>query len=154
MLDWKPEADFDAKTAIAKQAIQDLQVYYSMSIDSGQYDNLDNVFTPDVVADYGPTGLTEGVEDLKATCRLALDPLTSSQHLNGNHWAEIDGDRARAGCYFTVHQYREGTPDGEHYEMGGVYEDDLVRTDAGWRIERRSLRLVWSDGNPAVRWDR
>ncbi len=33
----------DTQTLIDKQLIRDLQNYYSYSIDSGEYDNLDNV---------------------------------------------------------------------------------------------------------------
>jgi ketosteroid isomerase-like protein len=142
------------QTVIDKQAIHDLQVFYSMSIDSGDYDNLDDVFTPDVVSDYDHAGTHVGIEEIKDACRIALDSLTSAQHTNGNHWAEIDGDTARAGSYFTVHMYGEGTPGGEHFQMGGKYEDQLLRTRQGWRICRRSMRVLWSDGNRDVRFDR
>lgn len=142
----------DVQELADKRAIMELQVRYSKAIDTGNYDDLDNVFLPDVVADYGRAGQHQGVDKIKDTCREALDPLTGVQHLNGNHWAEIDGDTARAGCYFSVHQYLDGMPGGEHYRMGGEYVDDLVRTDAGWRISRRSLTLIWADGNPDVRY--
>jgi len=51
----------EMQNVIDKQAIRDLQVYYSMSIDSGAYDNLDNVFMPEVVSDYGHAGTHQGV---------------------------------------------------------------------------------------------
>ena len=144
----------DVQEVIDKQAIKDLQVHYSISIDTGAYDNLDDVFLPDAVADYGHAGKNEGVQAIKRTCGEALDPLTSAQHQNGNHWAEISGDTARAGCYFTVHQYKKDTPGGEHFSMGGTYTDDLVRTPEGWRISNRKLEVLWSEGNRAVRFDR
>lgn len=144
----------EVQNLIDKQKIHDLQVFYARSIDSGAYDNLDEVFTPDIVSDYGHAGSHHSVEEIKAACRLALEPLTSAQHLNGNHWAEIDGDTARAGCHFAVHMYREGIPGGEHFAMGGEYEDQLVRTVDGWRISHRNMRLLWSEGNRAVRFDR
>ena len=112
------------------------------------------MFTADAVADYGPAGRAEGVEAIKATCRHALQPLTAAQHINTNHWAIVDGDVARAGCYLHVHQYRESTPGGDHLEMGGRYEDELMRTSDGWRITLRTLVILWSQGNPDVRWKR
>lgn len=142
----------DMGTVIDKQAIRDLQVAYSMAIDDGRYDDLDRIFTPNVVSDYGHAGRHEGVEPIKEACRIALDPLTSAQHQNGNHWAEIDGDRATAGCYFTVTQYKRGTPGGELFRMGGRYDDELTRTESGWRIAVRTLTVLWSDGNPDVRF--
>jgi hypothetical protein len=146
--------DAEIRHVIDKQAIHDLQVFYSTSIDSGAYDNLDDVFTADVISDYGHAGTHEGVTGIKEACRIAIDPLTAAQHINSNYWAEIDGDSARAGCYFTVHMYAEGTPGGEHFHMGGVYDDELVRTERGWRISRRAMRLLWSEGNRDVRFDR
>jgi hypothetical protein len=144
----------EMQNVIDKQAIQDLQVFYSMSIDSGSYDNLDDVFIREVVSDYGHAGTHQGIPGIKEACRIALEPLTSAQHTNGNHWAEIDGDTATAGCYFTVHMFSEGTPGGEHFRMGGVYTDALTRTAKGWRINRRSMRVLWSDGNRDVRFNR
>ena len=134
-----------------KQHIQELQTRYSCSIDSGQYDNLDAMFTPDATYHF-LTGSTDNVESLKSTIRDALSPLTISQHINGNQWAEIDGDLAKAGCYFTVHMYKEGLANGEHFEMGGRYDDELVRTSEGWRFSKRTITILWSDGNPKVRW--
>ena len=144
----------DAQTVADKQAIMDLQNYYSYSIDSGEYDNLENVFVPDAIADYGPAGFNEGVDQIKGACRNALDPLTSAQHVNGNPWAEIDGDVATAGCYFQVHMFLEGAPDGEHFEMGGRYDDELIRTAAGWRMTKRSNTILWANGNADIRWVR
>ena len=66
--------------------------------------------------------------------------------------SDIDGDTARAGCYFTGHAYRQGTPGGEHFTMGGRYDDELERTDQGWRITKRTLTLLWADGNERVRF--
>ena len=140
------------QTLIDIQEIRDLQVHYAMSIDAGHYEELDRVFTADVVADYGHAGQHHGVETIKAACRSALDPLTSVQHLIANHWAEIDVDLARAGCYFVGHAYREGTPGGEHYSTGGRYDDELKRTDQGWRITKRTLVILWADGNADVRF--
>lgn len=142
----------DTQTLLDKQAIHDLQTLYSVSIDNGHYDRLDDVFTPDGTVDYAHAGAHVGVDAIKATCRQALEPLTSAHHQNGNHWAEIDGDTARAGCYFTVHMMRDGTDGGDTFSMGGAYVDDLVRQADGWRITRRALTVSWREGNPAVRF--
>ena len=134
-----------------KQHIRELQNRYSYAIDSGQYDKLDDMFTPDATYHF-VTGSTDNLEALKNTIRDALQPLTSSQHINGNQWAEITGDHATAGCYFTVHMFKEGVADGEHFEMGGRYDDELLRTPDGWRFTSRTISILWSDGNRKVRW--
>jgi hypothetical protein len=145
--------NMDARTReIAdKQDIQELQNRYSYSIDSGRYDKLDVLFTPSATYHF-ITGVTDNIKDLKNTIRDALQPLTSSQHINGNQWAEIEGNLAQAGCYFTVHMYKEGLADGEHFEMGGRYDDELARTSDGWRFSKRTITILWSDGNRKVRW--
>ena len=134
-----------------KQHIRELQNRYSYAIDSGHYDKLDGMFTPDATYNF-VTGSTDNIEALKKTIQDALQPLTTSQHINGNQWAEIEGDRARAGCYFTVHMFKEGLADGEHFEMGGRYDDELLRTPDGWRFTSRTITILWSDGNRKVRW--
>ena len=134
-----------------KQHIRELQNRYSYAIDSGHYDKLDGMFTPDATYHF-VTGSTDNIEALKKTIQDALQPLTSSQHINGNQWAEIEGDRATAGCYFTVHMFKEGVADGEHFEMGGRYDDELLRTPDGWRFTSRTISILWSDGNRKVRW--
>ena len=88
-----------------KILIYDLQSRYSRLIDSADYAGLDSIFTVDVHAEYGE--LLEGLESVKDFISDVLEPLTSVQHQNGNHWAEIEGDAAKGGCYFTVHQYQE-----------------------------------------------
>ena len=144
--------DTSAGNLADAQDIRNLQVAYAYAIDSGAYDELDQVFTVDAVGDYDRAGRVEGVAAIKALCRQALEPLTAAQHLNTNHLAKIDGDTATASCYLNVHLYRENTPGGDHLRMGGRYDDELVRTADGWRIRHRKLTLLWSDGNPDVRW--
>ena len=46
----------ELRDAIDRQTIADLQNRYAYAIDAGRYDDLDGVFTPDAVADYGPAG--------------------------------------------------------------------------------------------------
>lgn len=134
-----------------KQLIQELQNRYAFSIDSGNYDNLDVMFTANATYNF-VTGSTNDLESLKRTIRDALDPITTSQHINGNQWAEIEEDLAKAGCYFTVHMHKTGLPGGEHFEMGGRYDDELIRTSDGWRFSKRTITILWTDGNPKVRW--
>tara|TARA_A100001037_G_scaffold6171_1_gene6205 strand:+ start:14129 stop:14755 length:627 start_codon:yes stop_codon:yes gene_type:complete len=142
----------DTQTVVDQQQIRELQNFYSYSIDSGEYDNLDRVFMPDAVADFGPAGPTQGLTGIKQTIQDALHALTVAQHVNGNHWSKVQGDTAVGGCYFRVHMVREHTPGGDHFEMGGRYEDDLVKTQHGWRFARRRVTVLWSTGNPDVRF--
>jgi len=139
---------FDSQYA-HKLAIQDLQVRYSVAIDSGDYNILDDIFTPDAVGIYGRPYI--GIEEIKKAMFDGCDYLTSVQHLNGNHWASIHGVNATAGCYLHVIQHLVDTPGGDLHEMGGVYDDQLIFTDNGWRITERKITIKWSKGNTLIR---
>ena len=76
-----------------KQRIRELQNHYAHSIDSSKYDNLDVMFTPDATYHFA-TGSTDNIGALKNTIRDTLSPVTIFQHINGNQWAEIEGDLA------------------------------------------------------------
>ena len=133
-------------------ALHDLQVRYSLALDTLQLEWLDDVFTADVVGDYQGMGELNGVQAIKDVVQGALGPLDAVQHLNGNHWADIDGDTAVGGCYFRAHMYRAGVTGGEHFTIVGEYHDRFVRTAAGWRIAHRTLTAHSTMGNPAVRY--
>ena len=139
---------FDSEYA-HKVAIQELQVRYSIAIDSGDYNILDDIFTPDAVGIYGRPYI--GIEEIKKAMFAGCDYLTSVQHLNGNHWASIQGVNATAGCYLHVIQHLVDTPGGDLHEMGGVYDDQLIFTDNGWRITERKVTIKWSKGNTLIR---
>jgi hypothetical protein len=134
---------------IHKQEIQELQVIYAVAIDSGDYDRLDNIFTDNAVGVYGRPYV--GLEAIKGAMYSGCEYLTSVQHLNANHWSVVTGDTAEAGCYLHVVQYLENTPGGDHHEMGGEYSDELVLTESGWRITKRSIEIKWTKGNPLIR---
>ena len=53
--------------------------------------------------------------------------------------------------YLHVIQYLKDTPGGDFHEMGGIYMDELLLTEQGWRIENREIELKWAKGNPLVR---
>ena len=137
---------------IWQQQIRGLQDAYSMAMDHGSYEYFDEIFTEDIQANYGVAGTGSGLESLKDICRAALEPLDSVQHMNGNHRARINDGQAEAGCYFRVHMTREGASGGDHFEMGGKYTDQLIHTNNGWRIAKRKIDLIWSSGNPDVRY--
>ena len=130
-----------------RQAIVDLTVAYCWALDTRDWDRLDEVFLPDASAELG--GSFVGLEAIKARVRSALEPLTVSQHMIGTHDVRVDGDRATSRCYLHAQHVRR--LDGERqFIVAGRYEDELVRTPAGWRISRRDLVVLWTAGDAAV----
>src|SRR5262245_15376582 len=131
-----------------RQAIVDLTVAYSYALDGRRFDDLDDVFLPDATADLGRR--LEGRAAIKDRIRDALVPLDASQHLVATHQVQVDGDRASGRCYLQAQHVRASADGGSLFMVGGRYEDRYVRTDDGWRIEHRTLVVLWTDGNPAV----
>lgn len=132
-------------------AVQDVCVSYAVALDSRDWAWLRRVFRPDAVAEYGgELGMRRGYESIESACQAALVPLTSSQHLMGNHLVTLDGDEADAVCYFQATHLKAGAPGGDIYTVAGRYDDHLVVDGDDWRIARKVLTVMWTDGNPAV----
>ena len=118
--------------------IEDLLSTYARMVDFREWDRMDRVFTKDATIDYTSTGGQAGPyrETLEWLDR-ALEPWPLNLHFISNVQIELDGDRAHSSCYFNAPM---GRVEGEAQLVitnAGLYHDDLVRTDAGWRIERR-----------------
>ena len=132
--------------------IVDLLHRYATGLDSRDWELLASVFTDDGVADYSSLelGVNDGPDAIVDLCRNALSGLDATQHIISNEVIEIDGDRARSRCYFQAQHVFRGAPGGDNFIVAGTYEDELVRTQAGWRIERRALIPTWFEGNASV----
>lgn len=130
------------------QDVIDVTAAYCWAIDGHEWDRLDEVFTPDAEADLGRP--LSGLAAIKERIRGALEPLQASQHLIGTHQVRVDGDRATSRCYLHAQHVRQIDGEERQYIVAGRYEDELVRTPAGWRITHRVLTKMWTAGDPAV----
>lgn len=130
-----------------KLAIQETLTRYAHALDTRQPDLLAEVFLPDADIDYSAAGGVRGdLQQWQAWLHPAMSRFDTWQHLLSNFVIELDGDRASAltRCYNPL---QGRGPDGAAYVMhtGARYHDDLVRTEAGWRIEKRVLGMDWMD---------
>ncbi len=60
------------------------------------------------------------------------------------------GEKATVRSYFQAQHVRMEAEGGEHFMIGGRYDDQMVRTPDGWRIATRQVSGMWSQGNPRV----
>ncbi len=67
-----------------------------------------------------------------------------------NHLVTVDGDRASAHTYGSWRLIRHAAGDPPVWDGTGYYDDELVRTPAGWRITKRVCRVVFWTGNSRV----
>lgn len=139
----------EMQTLLDERAIINVTIAYCWAIDNRQWDVLrDQVFGPDATALLGSE--LSGIESIVARIDAALNVLDSSQHMVSNHQITIDGDTATARCYLQAQHVRKGAEGGPNYIVAGIYADTLVRTDRGWRIKRRDLNVLWTEGNTKV----
>jgi SnoaL-like domain len=128
--------------------IEALLIRYTRAIDTGQWDRLDEVFTPDAHIDYSATGgITAAYPEIKTWLAKMLPIFPRRMHTLGQIDLELTGDEASAAAYFhnPMGMPQEEGPD-HLVEFGGIYHHDLVRTPDGWRSRRLFEELVWKRG--------
>ena len=131
------------------QAIVDVTLAYAWALDSGDWDALDEVFAEDATA-LLLNQHSEGRTAIVLRIRTSLAPFDSTQHIVTNHQVSITGDSAFCRSYLQAQHVRKGASGGDTFIIAGRYEDDLVRSDAGWRIAHRTLIEMWRDGNHRI----
>jgi quinol monooxygenase YgiN len=67
-----------------------------------------------------------------------------------NHQVTIDGDTASGRCYLQAQHVTRAAGRDHNYIVAGTYVDRYKRTDAGWRIAWRNLRVTWTEGSPGA----
>jgi hypothetical protein len=119
--------------------IQDLIARYAVVIDSGQFDDLDVLFTDDASIDFATFGGPVGnLAEVKTFLSSSLPFFTRTQHMMGLPAISIDGDTAtaRTSCNNPmISTGRDGTV--SVWLIGLWYDDELRRTEDGWRFTSR-----------------
>ncbi len=130
--------------------IQDLLYRYADVIDQKRFDELNDVFHEDAHVDYSAFGGSVGNrEETIDFLKKALPLFPNTQHLNANVQITVDGDTGE-GRVMCLNPQQLGMPDGTThlFFLGLWYVDEYRRTDAGWRIYRRSEVKSWTFNTP------
>ncbi|WP_167045528.1 nuclear transport factor 2 family protein [Salinibacterium sp. ZJ454] len=131
--------------------ILELVARYGVYLDRREFDRLHEVFTDDTVFEY-PVGLRNGLPEFRAFLNKGLKGWAATQHMMHTTLIEDDGEEATGFIHVTAH-HAVGplpAPPEQVYTITGTYRDRYVRTDAGWRIRRRSFTPTTSIGDRAV----
>jgi hypothetical protein len=123
---------------------------YPIAVDTLTWNLFDLVFTDDVTADFGGAAKWSDLTSFKEVFAVIHAPFESTQHVTTNHQVVVDGERASCLSYVHGRFIRTVPEGGNMFESGGWYDDQLVRTNQGWRISNRVCRMQWWTGNPAV----
>jgi hypothetical protein len=136
----------DLQTISDRLEITDVLVRYTRAIDTGDWDKLDTVFTPDAAINYVESGGIDAtyaeVKPWLAEVLPAFFPLR--MHTLGQLDIAIDGDQATVDAYFH-NPMPTTTPEGAEkvVEFGGIYHHTLIRTPDGWRSRKLHEEIVW-----------
>jgi hypothetical protein len=143
--------DIDMSDVQDKSDIIEVINLYGVALDSHAWDLLDDVFTADVVADFGPAGaLWKSCDALKFAFKDFHETLTNHMHTMMGTCVHIEGDKACALTYGDWLLSRDSAEGGPDWVGRGWYDDELVRTPRGWRISHRVCRLISWTGNVNV----
>lgn len=136
-------------------AIIDTLSNYATGLDARDWDLWRSVFVEEVVFDLSswsgvPPRPLNADRVVKSQAKTFAE-LTVTQHFFTNHRVTIDGDRARCLAHMRAeHWIRwEDGSDGR-YTMFGYYDDKLVLTADGWKIEQMQLNVTQTEGERRV----
>ena len=123
-----------------RQDISDVLVRYGTGIDRRDWPLFRTVFTDDCELDYGEIGHWQGVDAVVDFMVAAHDMAGHTLHRITNQAVSVDGETATAQAYVDALIMSQDNTSGVN--AAGFYDDELVRTDTGWRIRRRRFTTV------------
>lgn len=140
--DRSPASDLEVRMTEREdvQDIHDLLVRYATGIDRRDWALFRTVFTPDCELDYGEIGQWHDIDAVTGFMDRIHLGYRYTLHRMTNMVITVNGDRAEARTYVDALIV---TADMSGVNAIGYYDDDVVRTDDGWRIARRRLTKVW-----------
>lgn len=120
-----------------REAIADLVHEYARLVDECEPEAVAALFTDDARIDYGPAlgGPQQGRAAVDRFFQ-GLHAFARTSHHVSNHQIRFEGEGRACGTVYVLawHQFRSGRPSGWVF---GRYEDEYVRTAAGWRFAAR-----------------
>ena len=126
--------------------IPDVLIRYTRAVDTGAWDRLDTVFTPDARIDYTESGgIAAPYAEVKPWLAEVL-PAFFPQRMHSLAQVEIllDGDQAEVAAYFhNPMPVADGEGGTKVVEFGGIYHHEMTRTPDGWRSRRLHEEIVW-----------
>lgn len=120
--------------------IIDVLVRYATGIDRRDWPLFRTVFTDDCELDYGEIGKWSGVDAVTEFMDQSHAMAGHTMHRLSNYAIAVDGDTATARTYIDGLIMAQDNNSGVN--AVGFYDDELVRTSAGWRIARRRFTPV------------
>ncbi len=146
------------------EEISKLKARYCNYVDGGwdrpthDYDGVASIFTEDGVWEAIPTIRAETREGIREYFRKAQD-ISLAFHRITNPIIEVNGNQATGNWHVLVALTH---PNGKAVWIGGIYNDEFVRTAEGWKFKKLSFTFAfnvpyekgWGPGEYYLRRDR
>lgn len=123
-----------------RQDVTEVLLRYATGIDRRDWSLFRTVFTDDCELDYGDIGTWQGVDAVTDFMQKAHAAAGHTLHRVTNPVIAVYGDRAEARTYVDALVMLSDNQSGVNGI--GYYDDEMVRTAAGWRIARRRFTTV------------
>ncbi|MBQ75025.1 MAG: hypothetical protein CMQ20_08375 [Gammaproteobacteria bacterium] len=124
---------------------------YAYGLDNKDWDLYRSIFLDEITMDFssysGVPGTTQSADEWIASCKMLFEGLDATQHQMSNPLVEIKGDEARLRMYIQAEHFLLTSMGSDSYALGGYYDDQLVRTEDGWKIAAVTINVNWNRGN-------
>jgi hypothetical protein len=147
MSEFTPDEICRLRELLDIEEIRKLGLLYSQLQDHGYLDRLAEIFTADAVCEFGPYGVWEGRETIRAnyaTVQIDLggQPF-AALHANAHHWIEMTAPGAAVGRRYLLDMLTTCAPEQNPLLWLGVYDEAYRKEGGAWKISRCSLQFLW-----------
>ena len=129
-------------SAVADElAIRNLIAQLAQLADDGALDDYIQCFSEDAVWGGANFGEKKGLEEIMAGAverrgNGTSGPGTHTRHVITTTTVSLGGDRASARSIFHFYTSTNATPT---LQLMGIYDDEFLRADDGWKLSRRNI---------------
>jgi hypothetical protein len=127
--------------AADEREIIEVLTRYATGIDRRDWGLFQACFTDDARSDYGTFGQWGSAAQITAFMREAHADIGPTLHRLSNFVISVQGNGATARSYVDA-LLMPGEAGGDVHRGVGFYEDELVKTEHGWRIKFRRFTAV------------
>jgi hypothetical protein len=139
----------DIKELENRTLINELVDTVSILGDRKDFQGQVQLFTENAVSETFAGGASilklKGRKEMEKAFGNFLQGFDTVYHFNGQQIVTIDGDNANGTCYCLVTLI--GKENGQKIKttIGAIYQDDYVRTNKGWLIDKRIGKFDWQE---------
>jgi 3-phenylpropionate/cinnamic acid dioxygenase small subunit len=130
--------------------IIELMHRYATAVDSKDWTTLRTLFTDEIGAEMIGLKADLGIP-VNTTAERWIDVISRglaqysvTQHSMSNHRIEVSGDEAVCTIYVVARHFIPDAKGGHAiFDVGGYYNNDVIRTADGWKIRKWKLVGTW-----------